>query len=187
MMKQLQGGWEARGQRSLLGNLSGGHSLLTQLRAAANGERIIVTWTGTPPEVQQIVEANDRMSFLLALSTELARVRSPQELVCTAMARLRERLGATRTALVELDDDSQQAIVLRESGGQDCPAGVGPIEIASLSLPPLAELVTESRRGPIIVNDARSDARVARLYGGWYDLQDVGAILCVPLVTDGKT
>src|SRR5262249_23601535 len=92
MMKQLQGGWEARGQRSQLGNLSGGHSLLTQLRAAANGERIIVTWAGTPPEVQQIVEANDRMSFLLALSTELARIRSPQELVCTAMARLRERL-----------------------------------------------------------------------------------------------
>src|SRR5262245_49226202 len=85
MMKQLQGGWEARGQRLQIGNLSGGHSLLTQLRAAANGERIIVTWAGTAPEVREIVEANDRMSFLLALSTELALIRSPQELVCTAM------------------------------------------------------------------------------------------------------
>ena len=187
MMKQLQGGWEARGQRSLLGNLSGGHSLLTQLRAAANGERIIVTWTGTPPEVQQIVEANDRMSFLLALSTELARIRSPQELVCTAMARLRERLGATRASLVELDDDNEQAIVLRESGGLESAAGAAHIEIASLSLQLLADLAAECRRGgALVIHDARSDPRAARLYGGWYSLHGVGAILCVPLLADGK-
>jgi len=160
---------------------------MNQLRASANGERIIVTWAGTPPEVEQIVEANDRMSFLLSLSTELARIRSPQELVCTAMARLRERLGGSRAALVELDEASHQAIVLRESGGEDTPAGTGNIEIASLSLQPLAELCAECRRGAaIIVNDARADARVARLYGGWYGLHSVGAILCVPLVDDGK-
>jgi PAS domain S-box-containing protein len=187
MMKQLQGGWEARGQRVQMGNLSGGHSLLTQLRAAANGERIIVTWTGTPGEVQQIVEANDRMSFLLSLSTELTRIRSPQELVCTAMARLRERLGATRAALVELDDDGNQAIMLRESGRQESPVGSEHIEIASLSPQPLAELALESRRGtPIVIDDAPSDARAARLYGPWYGLQGVGAILCVPLLDDGE-
>jgi PAS domain S-box-containing protein len=187
MMKQLQGEWEARGQRSQIGNLSGGHSLLTQLRAAANGERIIVTWAGTPPEVRQIVEANDRMSFLLALSTELARIRSPQELVCTAMARLRERLGAARAVLVELDDESNQALVLRESGGIESPDAEGQIEIASVSQQPLAELAAESRGGAaIIINDARSDPRATRLYGGWYGLQGVGAILCEPLHDNGK-
>ena len=72
------------------------------------GSAIIVTWTGTPEDVRQIVEANDRMSFLLALSTELARIHSPQELVCTAMSRLRERLGAARVTLAEFDEDNNR-------------------------------------------------------------------------------
>ena len=76
MMKQLQAGWEARGARAHVGNLSVGRSLLSQLQASTNGERVIVTWTGTPGEVREIVEANDRMSFLLALSTELVRIRT---------------------------------------------------------------------------------------------------------------
>jgi signal transduction histidine kinase/ActR/RegA family two-component response regulator len=185
MMKQLQAGWEARGARTHAGNLSVGRSLLSQLQASANGERVIVTWTGTPGEVQEIVEANDRMSFLLALSTELARIRSPQELVCTAMARLRERLGATRATLVELDDASQQAIVLRESGSQE--SGAGHIEISSLSLRPFAELAAESVGGAAtLITDARADPRAARLYGAWYGLHGVGAILSVPLLDNGK-
>jgi signal transduction histidine kinase len=193
MMKQLQAGWEARGQRASVGNLSVGHSLLNQLRASTNGERIIVSWTGTPGEVQQLVDANDRMSFLLALSTELARIRSPQELVCTAMARLRERLGATRALLVELDEPSQQAIMVRESAGEESPGNPGPsastghIEITSLSLQPFSELVNESRRGAAtVINDALSDARVSQLYGGWYGPHSVGAAVSVPLFNETR-
>jgi hypothetical protein len=130
MMKQLHTRWEALPRCTESGNLGGGRSLLSQVREQRQGERIIVTWTGTPEDVQQIVEANDRMSFLLAVATELARIRSPQELICTAMARLRERLGAAGVTLAEFDEQRNEAIVLRESGGDD----ESRIEVASLPL-----------------------------------------------------
>ena len=63
------------------------------------------------------MEANERMSFLLAVSAELARIRSPQEVICTAMARLRERLGAARVSVAEIDESRGEALVLRESNG----------------------------------------------------------------------
>ncbi len=55
------------------------------------------------------------MSFLLAVSSELARIRSPQEVICTAMARLRERLGAARVSVAEIDEARGEAILLRQS------------------------------------------------------------------------
>ena len=127
------------------------------------------------------MEANDRMSFLLALSTELARIHSPQELVCTAMARLRERLGAARVTLAEFDEATIEVIVLRESGGQRIA-----LEIASLTLRPFAELAAESRRGvATVISDTRQDVRAAPLYEAWHALQDAGAILSTPLLANG--
>jgi PAS domain S-box-containing protein len=93
------------------------------------GEPTIVTWPGKPDELQQIVEANERMSFLLSVSGELARIRSPQEVICTAMARLRERLGAARVSVAEIDEARGEAILLRESDN----AGER-IEVASVPL-----------------------------------------------------
>jgi PAS domain S-box-containing protein len=181
MMKQLPAGWEARARGASFGNLGGAHSLLSQVKTSMNGDRVIVTWTGTPKDVEQLVEANDRMSFLLALSTELARVRSPQELVCTAIARLRERLGAARVVLAELDEVNHQAILLRESGKE------ANIEITSLTLEPFARIAAESRRGgATVINDTRTDVRAVPLYQGWYALQGVGAILSTPLLAEGS-
>jgi PAS domain S-box-containing protein len=74
------------------------------------------------------------MSFLLAVSAELARIHSPQELVCTAMARLRERLGAGRVTLAEFDEVQNEAIVLRESGGEP-----SRIDVERLALPAYKE------------------------------------------------
>ena len=81
------------------------------------GEQTITTWPGNSEELQQIVEANERMSFLLAVSSELARIRSPQEVICTAMARLRERLGAARVSVAEIDEARGEVLLLRESNG----------------------------------------------------------------------
>jgi PAS domain S-box-containing protein len=77
----------------------------------------IVTWPENSQELQQIVEANERMSFLLAVVGELARIRSPQVVICTAMVRLRERLGAARVSVAELDESRGEALVIRESNG----------------------------------------------------------------------
>src|SRR4051794_20891774 len=93
------------------------------------GEPTIDTWPGNSEQLQQIVEANERMSFLLSVSGELARIRSPQDVICTAMARLRERLGAARVSVAEIDEARGEALVLRESDG----AGER-IEVASVPL-----------------------------------------------------
>jgi PAS domain S-box-containing protein len=124
-------------------------------RLTGEREYAIATWTGNPEDLQQIVEANERMSFLLALSTELARIRSPQEVVCTALARLRERLGAARVTLAEIDEAQGEAIVLSESGGD-----AAPIEVTSLPLPAFMATEMENQEGhsisvPLIQNGKR--------------------------------
>ena len=191
MMKQLPAGWEARpgwdarARGHSFGNPSGVHSLLSQVKTT-NGDRVIVTWTGTPKDVEQILEANDRMSFLLALSTELARVRSPQELVCTALARLRERLGAARVTLAEFDELNRQAILLRE-GAPTGPDSQANIEIASLNLDTFAPIAAVSLSGgATVIGDTRTDVRAAPLYEGWCPLRGVGAILSTPLLVGGS-
>src|SRR5688572_15413289 len=99
------------------------------------------------------------MSFLLALSAELARIRSPQEVICTAMARLRERLGAARVTLAEIDEAQGEAIVLRESGGD-----AAPIEVTSLPLAAFMAAEMENQEGHnISVPLVQNGKRVAQL------------------------
>jgi PAS domain S-box-containing protein len=97
------------------------------------------------------------MSFLLAVSTELARIRAPQEVICTAMARLRERLGAARVQLAELDESSDEAIVLSESAqGND--QRDSRIEVASVPIESLTELQSPDSRVisvPLVENGRR--------------------------------
>jgi len=99
------------------------------------------------------------MSFLLAVSAELARIHSPQELICTAMARLRERLGAARVTLAELDEAQGEVIVLRESGGES-----SPIEVLSLPMQEYVERELEARRThSLAVPFMQGSRRVAEL------------------------
>ena len=99
------------------------------------------------------------MSFLLAVSAELARIRSPQEVVCTAMARLRERLGAARVSVAELDEERGEVIVLRESEG----AGER-IEVANVPLETFLASERESGEGHSIgVPLLKGGKRIAQL------------------------
>jgi PAS domain S-box-containing protein len=180
-MKQLHAQWEAMpssGTARGAGNLGMGRTLL---RNEPYEERTIVTWTGTAADVQQIVEANERMTFLLALSTELARISSPQEVVCAAMARLRERLDAARVTLAEFDEHRNEALLLRESGGPE-----SRIEVASVPLEPFVELAANSRDGrTTVIPDTRTDPRAAHLYEDWYAPEGMGALISVPLLERG--
>jgi PAS domain S-box-containing protein len=181
MMKQLHAHWEAvptSGTWPRGGNLDVGRTLLED---RPYEERTIVTWTGTATDVQHIVEANERMTFLLALSTELARISSPQEVVCAAMARLRERLDAARVTLAEFDEQRNEAVLLRESGGAE-----SRIEVASVPLEPFAELAADSRDGrTTVIHDTRTDSRASHLYEDWYAPEGVGALISVPLLEHG--
>ncbi|MBX5459546.1 MAG: response regulator [Steroidobacteraceae bacterium] len=132
--------------------------------------------------MQQLAEANGRLTFLLALARELARIRSPQEVVCTAMVRLRERLGVAGVMLAEVDETLREAIVLRESGGAQ-----SRIEVSSVPLERLAQLAAQSRDGrPIVVTDARADAGAARLFEDAFSTQGEGAFLCAPVLERGR-
>jgi PAS domain S-box-containing protein len=123
------------------------------------GEPDIETWTGNSEELQRIVEANERMSFLLAVSSELARIRSPQEVICTAMARLRERLGAARVTLAEFDEARGEVILLRESNG-----GGERIEVESVPLESYKVSELESQEGHGICAPLTAEGkRVAQL------------------------
>jgi PAS domain S-box-containing protein len=123
------------------------------------GELTIITWPGNPDELHQIVEANERMSFLLSVSSELARIRSPQEVICTAMARLRERLGAARVSVAEIDEGRGEAILLRESDN----AGER-IEVASVPLDAFITSELENRdTHSIVVPLIKNGQRIAQL------------------------
>ncbi len=106
-----------------------------------------------------MVEANERMSFLLAVSGELARIRSPQEVVCTAMARLRERLGAARVSMSELDEARGEALMLRQSNGTG-----ERIEVSSVPLESFLTAELENRDDHSIgIPLMRAGKRVAQL------------------------
>ena len=126
---------------------------------AEQGSRTIENWADNPEELRRIVEANERMSFLLAVSAELARIHSPQELICTAMARLRERLGAARVTLSELDQKQGEVIVLRESGGEP-----SRIEVITLPMKDFVENELEARKShSLVVPFMRESQRIAEL------------------------
>jgi PAS domain S-box-containing protein len=142
----------------------------------------IVKWMGTSTNVHDVKEANDRGAFLLALSTELAPMGNPQELVCAAMGRLRERLGATLVTLVELDEAQGEAVMLRQRASD-----AKQIEIASLPLRPYENLAIRARQGLMtVMRDVRNDSRAASLYDRWFGLEGVGAVMSAPLLQSGS-
>jgi PAS domain S-box-containing protein len=184
IMKQLHSHWEALPRSTQLGNLEGGRSFINDRRGRASEEQTIVTWAEAPEDVRQIVAANDRMAFLLAVSTELARIGSPQEVVCTAMARLRERLSVPRVTLAELDESRSEVVLLHESAGSVSSAEQSRIEITSVPLQPFTELAAELRTGRMTVLADASHA--PRLYNEWYAPEGrIGALISAPLLENG--
>ena len=141
----------------------------------------ITRWMGTSTNVHEAKEANDCSAFLLALSTELAPMGNPQELVCAAMYRLRERLGAALVTLVELDESQEEAVMLRQRAGDG-----SQIEVAGLPLRPFETLAVRARQGHIaVMRDVRDQSRTAFLYDRWFGLEGVGAVVSAPLLRGG--
>jgi signal transduction histidine kinase/ActR/RegA family two-component response regulator len=147
-----------------------------------DAEGRVSKWMGTSTNIHEAREANDRAAFLLALSTELAPMGNPQELVCAAMLRLRERLSAPLVTLVEIDESAGEAIMLRNrdtDGSQ--------IEVASLPLRPFRELAMRARQGLVTaVRDVGTEGQVASLCDRWFGLDGVGAFVSAPLLQGGS-
>jgi PAS domain S-box-containing protein len=158
------------------------HWHLLQVHPMRDGNGTVVKWLGTATDVHAVKENEERSAFLLALSTELARIAEPHELLCTAMVRLRERLRATQATLAELDHEEHEAILLtevEEDGSR--------IEISALPIESLGLLAGESRQAvTTVIHDARHDSRAAQLRGSEFTPLGLGALICVPLLRGGR-
>jgi PAS domain S-box-containing protein len=145
----------------------------------ANG--CIVKWMGTSTDVHEARESNDRNVFLLNLTTALASYRHPQDLVCAAMARLRDRLSAARVTLAEIEAGSNNALLLTLGAGDD-----SQLEVGTEPLETFRELVIDSRQGvATVLCDSRSDNRTAQVYQSWYQPRSIRAMIALPLLRGG--
>jgi len=172
------------------------HWHLTRAQPVRSGNGTLTGWMGTSTNVHDAKEANDCSAFLLALSTELAPLGNPQELLCAAMGRLRERLGAAEVSLAELDESQGEAVMLRQRASD-----ASQIEIASLPLRPFENLATRARLGQMtVMRDVRDQSRsglddspvgdapadrCGSLYDRWFGLEGVGAVVSAPLLQGG--
>jgi PAS domain S-box-containing protein len=157
------------------------HWHLIQAQPIRDAQGIVTRWMGTATDVHDVRERGERNAFLLSLSTELARIADPHDLVCTAMMRLGERLHATRATLAELDHQEDEAILLTQCAGDEAR-----IEIARLPLSAFGPLAAESVRGrATVVHDTRADGRSAEWCAGAYRSYPVRAVVSVPLLRGG--
>jgi PAS domain S-box-containing protein len=157
------------------------HWHLTRAQPVRDRNGILTGWMGTSTNIHEAKEANDCSAFLLALATELAPMGNPQELLCAAMGRLRERLGAALVSLAELDESQGEAVMLRQRASDALQ-----IEVASLPLRPFENLATRARQGQMtVMRDVRDQSRSAVLHDRWFGLEGVGAVVSAPLLQGG--
>ncbi len=140
----------------------------------------VVKWMGTSTNVHSVKEGNEFSAFLLELSTDLARIDNPHELVSTAMLRLRQHLGAAQVTLAEFDQVRGEAVMLRQDR-----TDVENLEVVSLPLGPFDSLSAEARKGLVTVLRDVVPAAEANLYRRWYGLEGVRAIVSAPLLQGG--
>jgi PAS domain S-box-containing protein len=160
------------------------HWHLIQVHPVRDVHGAVVGWMGMATDVHAVKESEARSAFLLALSTELARIADPHDLLCTAMVRLRERLNATQVTLAELDHEQHEAILLTEV--EETGLRGSRIEISTLPIESLGPLAVESRAArTTVIHDARHDSRAAQLSASELTPFGVGALLSVPLLRGG--
>jgi signal transduction histidine kinase/CheY-like chemotaxis protein len=160
-------------------------SHLTRAQPVMDARGDVVKWLGTSTAVDDTGEPSDISAFLLGLSTDVARIDNPHELVCTAMVRLRERLGAAQVSLAEIDDNHSEAIVLRQRASDGWN-----LRVESLPLGPLRSVTSDAEQGLVTVLrdiDHGIDTGNSRgsLYDRWYGLEHVGAAVSTPLLHGG--
>ncbi len=141
----------------------------------------LVKWMGTSTNVHRVKEGNELSAFLLELTTDLARLDNPHELVSTAMVRLRQQLRAAQVTLAEFDHALGQAVLLRQDRAD------GPnLQVASLPLGPFEKLSEQARKGQItVLHEVSDDDPTAGLIDRWYGFGGVRSVVSAPLLQGG--
>lgn len=140
----------------------------------------VVKWMGTSTNVHNVKEGNEFSAFLLELSTDLARIDNPHELVSMAMLRLRQHLSAAQVTLAEFDQARGEVVMLRQDRSD-----TANLEVVNLPLGPFESLSVEARKGRVtVLRDVPGPE--ANLYRRWYGFDGVSAILSAPLLQGGE-
>lgn len=152
---------------------------LVRAEPVCDGAGRVVKWMGTSTNVHSVKEGNEFSAFLLELSTDLARIDNPHELVSTAMLRLRRYLSAAQVTLAEFDQVRGEAVMLRQDRSD-----TANLEVVNLPLGPFESLSVEARKGRVtVLRDVPGPE--ANLYRRWYGFDGVRAILSAPLLQGG--
>src|SRR5882724_5915985 len=154
---------------------------LIRAEPVCNDAGQVVKWMGTSTNVHSVKEGNEFSAFLLELSTDLARIDNPHELVSTAMLRLRQHLGAAQVTLAEFDRVRGEAVMLRLDRSDS-----SNLQVVNLPLGPFESLSVEARNGSVtVLRNVPQDEPVANLYSRWYGLDSVRAVVSAPLLQGG--
>jgi PAS domain S-box-containing protein len=135
-------------------------------------------------QVEQALRRSEALHRLLvSMHDASATQRDPRALQREVVQRLGRHLGASRCLYAEFEDDGRHARVLHDyTDGVASIVGVHRVEEYS---PALMESMVAGRS--FVVDDVRHDPRLAA--GGVRQAHaalDIAALLCVPLVKDGK-
>src|SRR5581483_7374600 len=150
------------------------HSLDTQPIRDTTG--YVTGWLGAATRMDAS-KRDDPSAFLLALSTDVARMDDPHEMICEVMLRLRQRLGAGQVALAEIDEPREEAIVLRQDRNDP-----STLQLVSLPLEVLGHSPFDTGKQEMgVISDTSTDPLAASRYAQCCGLEGVGAIVSAPL------
>lgn len=144
----------------------------------------IARWMGACTDMHAARESAAVTDFLLQLSTECARIEDPHDLLCTAMLRLRDRLGVAQVTVTELDNSRGTAVLLMQG-----PPHGSALQVTNLGIEGFEPLMVAGHRGEMtVVGDLRREqsAELAELHERWYGLNAVAAIVSAPMLQAGS-
>ncbi|MGV3483802.1 MAG: PAS domain S-box protein, partial [Planctomycetaceae bacterium] len=122
-----------------------------------------------------------RQQFLVNLAIETQSLTDPEAITATSAQRLAEYLHADRCAYAEIEDDTQSMVV------GDCASSglsiVGRWHVADFGEQCIAKMQANE---PFVVCDSESDPEIAPEQRQVYRDLGVRAVICVPLVKEGR-
>ena len=142
----------------------------------------VTCWLGTATDVNEMKETSDRAASSSRLTTELTRVAQSAGARLHAMARLRARLDASRVTLAEIDEEHDEAIVLRQAEGDELRSKW---RACRTSISRASRPIHGSGSPPSCAMRGATFAPTS-VYGSIYELQNVNAFISAPLLHGGS-
>jgi PAS domain S-box-containing protein len=142
----------------------------------ADGE--VEAVAGTTRDVTERKEAELHAQFLAEVSEDLVRVSTPREIVRTVGERLKEFLGISMCAFVEINESADTATINYEWHEDDVPSLAGIYPLPRFVTREFLHMAMSGR--PIVIRDVNMDSRIADT-AAWASLK-IAAHVNIPLI-----